>query len=160
MSPRPGRGALLLLVTAAVAVAMVAGFLALGSPQDERRRRLDEVRVHDLMALRSAVAGHFERTGTLPPALAALDPRPSKPSATDDPAGRGPYGYAVLTDSSFQLCATFDEASRAEAGRFAYDPWFHAAGPQCYRFRIGRVDGREPRLDLLPLREDEPGPPR
>ena len=160
MSVRPGRRALLVVVSAVVAAAVVAGFLVLGSPRDERGRRLDEVRVSDLMGLRSAVAGHFDRTGRLPASLAALDPGVPKPYATADPAGGGPYGYAVVDDSTFELCATFDHEREAEEARFTYDPWFHGPGRQCYRFRIGRVDGREPRRDLLPLREDEPAPPR
>ncbi len=159
MSPRPGRRSLLLAVSTAVLLAVIAGFLALGTPQDERRRRLDEVRVDDLRALSSALAAHFDRTGALPTTLAALDLRARKPSASFDPAGRGAFGYAALDDSSFQVCATFDEESRVDPARFAYDPWFHGAGPECFRFRVGRVVAPDARRELVPLREAEPAPP-
>ena len=160
MSGRPGRRSLLLVVSAAVVLAVVAGFLALGTPQDERRRRLDEVRVDDLRALSSAVAAHFDRTGALPATLAALHLPARKPDALADPAGRGPYGYAALDDSSFELCATFDEESRVDPARFAYDPWFHGAGPECFRFRIGRDVAPGQRRELVPLREAAPSAPR
>lgn len=160
MSPRPGRRSLLLVVSAAVAASVIAGFLALGTPQDERRRRLDEVRVDDLRALSSAVAAHFDRTGALPGTLAALDLRARKPDALADPAGRGPYGYAALDDSSFEICATFDEESPVDPARLAYDPWFHGAGLECFRFRIGRVAAPDARRELVPLREAKPAPPR
>ena len=151
-----GRALLLLLVTVAVVVAVVFGLLALGSPQDERRRKLDDVRQSDLMALRAAVADHFERTGALPASLAALE----APSPLVDPAA-APYEYEVLDDSTFRLCATFDYATEGDPARFQFDPWAHRAGRQCYRFRIGRVTATpELRRELVPLAEDEPAPTR
>lgn len=159
MSPRPGRGALLLAVSAAVAIAVVAGFLALGSPQEERRRRLDDVRVDDLRALGNAVAESFDRTGALPATLAALEPVAPRTFPLGDPATGVPYEYAAIDDSSFRLCATFDHATEAEAARFAYLPWAHQAGRQCYRFRIGRLTTPGERGELAPLPEAVPVAP-
>ena len=146
-----GRALLLLLVTVAVVVAVVFGLLALGSPQDERRRKLDDVRQANLQVLRGAVADHFHRTGALPATLAVLE----APYPLVDPAA-APYEYAVLDDSTFRLCATFDYPTEDEPARFEFDPWAHRAGRQCYRFRIGRVMTPELRRELVPLAEDEP----
>jgi len=151
-----GRALLLLLVTVAVVVAVVFGLLALGSPQDERRRKLDDVRQSDLMAVRGAVADHFDRTGALPVALDALESRAPRGFSLVDPVGAVPYQYAVLDDSTFRLCATFDYPTEGDPARFEYDPWAHRAGRQCYRFRIGRVMTPELRRELVPLAEDEP----
>jgi hypothetical protein len=147
-------------VSALVAVSVVAGFLALGSPQEERRRRLDEVRVTDLMGLRNEVAGHFDRTGRLPASLSAIERPAPRARALVDPATAEPYEYVAIDDSSFRLCATFDHETEAEAARFAYLPWAHRAGRQCYRFRIGRLAGPDPGRELVPLPEDAPVPPR
>jgi hypothetical protein len=143
-------------VTVAVTVAVVAGLRVLGSPEDERRRKLDDVRQSDLMALRGAVAEHFDRTGRLPRSLEALETRDDREVALADPGGAPPYEYEVLGDSTFRLCATFDYETEVDEARFAYDPWAHRAGRQCYRFRIGRV-GME-RRNLVPVAEQETGP--
>ena len=164
MSPRPGRRALLLVVSTAVAIAVVAGFLALGSPQDERRRRLDDVRASDLRALANAVAEHFELTGALPASIALLEPRTPRVRAFADPATGAPYEYAALGDSSFRLCATFDHATeaeaKAEAARFPDVPWAHRAGRHCYRFRIGHLAVPDHGREFVPVPEDASAPPR
>ena len=147
------RGLLLIGASAVVAVAVVAGFLALGTPRDERKRRLDEARVEDLMAIRSAVIEHYDQTGSLPRSLDVLPRRGPKPVGLVDPESGEPYEYKVDDDSTFFLCATFDYASEENTpGRPTFDPWVHGEGYDCYLFRLGRVTRR----DLDPVRRDEP----
>jgi len=150
-----GRALLLLVVTVAVVVAVVFGLLALGSPQDERRRKLDDTRQANLLTLSAAVSAHFDRTGALPASLEEL--KALFPIV--DPAA-APYEYEVLDDSTFRLCATFDYPTEGDPARFEYDPWVHRAGRQCYRFRIGRMILSEFPRNLVPLAEDEPAPTR
>jgi hypothetical protein len=158
MSRGAGRGALLVAVSVAVGLAVAAGLFLLGSPVEERERKLDEARLADLRVLRDAVADHFDRTGTLPASLAALASPDRHPLPLQEPGGRGLYEYEALGDRSFRLCATFDHVSEAEAARPDFDPWTHRAGRQCYRFDLGRVATPERGRELLPLAEDEPAP--
>ena len=137
----------------AVAVAVVAGLLVAGDPSEERERKLDEVRVDALRGLRSAIDDYRRRNGTLPHDLAGLTPPGGPPVLAHDPVRGETYGYAVIDDSTFEVCATFDQASEVDPARMAYDPWAHGAGRRCYRFRI-RPDGDAPIL------EGEPAAPR
>ena len=153
MSGRSVRGPLFALVSAAIAAAVVAGFLALGNPESERERKLDAVRVDALRELNQAVWNHHRHSGALPPSLAALHPRGGRPQPASDPVRHETYGYAVLDDSTFELCATFDHPSEPDPARPVYDPWAHGAGRRCYRFRVG-VPG-----DVDPILEGAPAAP-
>jgi hypothetical protein len=44
-----------------------------------------------------------------------------------------PYGYRVLDDKSYELCATFDR----ESPREARNRWAHGAGMRCFTLRAG-----------------------
>ena len=156
-----GRGLLLGIVSVVVAIAVVAGFLALGTPRSERGRRLDDARLEDLRAASARVSGHFARTGALPSSLAEADA--ALPGATPlaDPETRAPYAYEVLGDSTFRLCATFDHPTEDDRARMAYDPWAHAAGRSCFRFRVGRGTATpDVPVALEPLPELAPEAPR
>ena len=151
-----GRTILLLAVSAVVAIAVVVGFLALGTPATERERRLDDTRLEDLRALSSRVVGHHRRTGSLPATLAAVVlPRGS---VVVDPARGDPYEYEVVDDSTFRLCATFDHPTEDDPARMAYDAWAHGAGRTCYRFRITDLPEHPVGFEPEPLLE--PGTPR
>lgn len=156
MSPRAGRGLLLAGVTVAVVAAVIGGLLVVGAPESERQRRLDEIRVTDLMAIRDALVEEFDRSGGLPASLEELARHSPLPVRLKDPVGGRLYDYAVLGDSTFRLCAVFDFATRDEPERMRIQAWAHRAGRQCYRFRLGRrLAAGAPRGDLLPLIEDE-----
>ena len=156
---KSGRGALLLVVSAVVALVVVAGFLALGTPRSERGRRLDDARLEDLRNLRFHIKRHFEIAKALPPSLEALPPKGRGGPTLADPETGAPYGYEVVDDSTFRLCAQFDHPTETDPARMAYDPWAHGAGRQCYRVRIGHVgpEGISPQLEPIP--ELEPAAP-
>ncbi len=154
MSRGAGRRALAVAVTLVVVAAVGVAFLVLGTPGDERLRRLDEARIVDLMALRGAAAEHFAREGRLPESLDQLARRSPRAVRTTEP-GRGRlYGYEALDDSSFRLCATFDFATPNEPTRPGLATWAHRAGRQCFRFRIGQNEAAGPGGDLLPVLEE------
>ena len=138
MSGGGGR-VLFVVVIAVVVAAVVAGFLALGTPQDERERRLDQVRVADLEALRSAIVAHCRREGALPDSLEQLARRSPLPVRMTDPVGGRLYGYGVIDSTTYRLCAVFDFPTPEEGdARFASRSWAHGAGRQCFRLRVTR----------------------
>jgi hypothetical protein len=67
-----GRQMLAGIVSLVVLAAIVAGMVMLGSPSDERARRLDERRVSDLAGIRNAVNFFSDRNGRLPASLDEL----------------------------------------------------------------------------------------
>lgn len=144
-----GRGGRILLILASlvVAAAVVAGLFVLGSPQDERRRRLDQTRIADLMALRSAVEAHYHREGALPDSLEELARRSPLPVRMTDPAGGRLYAYEPIDSTRFRLCAEFDFATPDEMQPGVPD-WAHGAGRQCFSLVVRKwaedTPGREP----------------
>ena len=134
-----GQGLLLAAVSAVVAAAIVIGFLVLGSPQDARKHQLDRKRIEDLRSLSSAL---IERrrgfaADSLPPTLDAFPPAGAQPygkGASRDPVTGTPYGYRVLGQGRFELCATFDTVVREGDLEQWERGWAHPAGPYCFQF--------------------------
>jgi hypothetical protein len=158
VSARSGRTALAVVVSTVVAIAVAWGMWLVGTPAEERDRRLDERRLEDLRTLRQLVHAHHEATGRLPLGLEDLvDARGRPVERIDDPAGRGAYDYEAVDSTSFRLCATFDFATPDEPARNRLDPWAHGAGRQCFRFRLGQVEGgRKDDAPLEPVLERRP----
>lgn len=154
MSDDRRRTILAAAITGVVLVAIGAAFLLTGSPQDERARRLDQARVTDLQALRSAIADHYDRTHAFPASLEELARKSPLPLRMTDPVGGRLYAYEVVDVRTFRLCAVFDLPTPDEEARMRADPWAHRAGRQCFRFRLRERDRREPVVPDAPVLED------
>jgi hypothetical protein len=125
------------VVGMAVAAAIVAGLVLIGSPSAQRIRRLDEIRVRDLMQLSYAVNVYFGMEGTLPMSVDALATVPDASfRSTMDPSTSEPYSYRAIGESRYELCATFD-AEHID-GEFDNRFWAHGAGRKCFE-----VDARK-----------------
>lgn len=117
-------------VSLAMAAAVIAGLLVLGSPARQRSVHLDERRVADLGQLGTAMRLYWQQHHALPADLQALAlPR----AASRDPATGEAYGYAVIGEDRYRLCARFDLATAPDADA---QPWLgnlgrHPAGWYC-----------------------------
>ena len=112
-----------------VLVAIVAGLLIVGSPAGERARRLDERRIGALQSLSSMVDRYWMTRGRLPSSLAELANDPRMNTDTKDPQTQREYGYRVVTDRKYELCANFDR----ETDDDLVPPfWKHGAGRRCF----------------------------
>ena len=134
-------------LAAALAVSILAwGLWTVGSPQGERRRKIDERRVQELRSIERSIdrlvrGGYEERPSDGPapmrrPLPATLDEvraqaLPDRP-AIIDPATSEPYGYRVTGDSTYELCATFDRAREEDDDV----QWNHPAGPHCFAIDV------------------------
>lgn len=129
----------------ALAVAtLVWGLVLAGSPAAERLRKLDERRVEDLQAIESAVEriclGREGATGEerelkrpVPGTLREIvaDAPGRRPSLVDPASGRN-YEYTVTGESTYRLCAIFDQARDVpEDAR-----WNHGVGRRCFDFDV------------------------
>jgi len=133
MNRAAGIGILVAAVTAAVVAAVIGAIVVLGSPAQQRQRHLDERRVRDLSSISATINLYASTHGALPPDLAALEKEPGPRHAPNDPDTGMPYEYSVLTDESYQLCATFAMPSPETDGPYMErDGWTHAAGRQCF----------------------------
>ena len=104
-------GAVILMVAAVISV----GLYVAGSPGKERNRQLDEQRANELQQIAGAIDTLFDREARLPESLDSLKTG-SKDfyyvSSIVDPKTGVPYEYRTLTDTTYELCATFDDATQ------------------------------------------------
>jgi hypothetical protein len=123
---------------AIVAAGLIWGMSAVGSPFEQRARKMDDRRVGDLRDIvgelrRIAVKDRSESGPTLirplPKTLAELVEAAeyTRPSIVDPETG-GPYEYEVLAEGKIRLCATF---SRVRDERTEVT-WNHPAGRACF----------------------------
>ncbi len=108
-----------IVVATVVALGIVLGFFAGGSPETARNRSFDLQRANDLSSLSSCIENYATDLGQLPGSLAELKKSSMYSYCADsmqDPETRAEYGYRVVTPQrlqgaarvgEFELCATF-----------------------------------------------------
>jgi len=118
---------------AVFAAAVVAGLALSGSPAEQRRLRLDQQRVFELMELARAAERRWDDERRLPDTVDGLVDGQFLTRLPTDPATREPYEYRATSPRQFEVCATFERPSRPEdAGDF----WYHEAGRRCFAFDV------------------------
>src|SRR5262249_48959382 len=113
--------------------AIIAGLMIVGSPANERMRRLDERRVRDLVAITRAVNGYWTRNSRLPSSLDELLETPGADVESRDPRTGQPYLYGVVGGKTYELCADFQRDSREAPPDFFGRFWSHGVGRRCFR---------------------------
>jgi hypothetical protein len=133
----PGAKAKTLFAAAAVVVAatVVAAITVLGGPNQQRRLRLDSVRVENLQSLGGLIGAFLKAHQRLPESLDELAREPGYQPPLRDPAAV-PYSYERTSPETFRLCATFEVPSEATASDLSppYN-WVHQGGRQCFERR-------------------------
>jgi hypothetical protein len=122
-----------------VITAVVAGLFILGSPREERARRIDRRRVVDLQGIVAATDLYWTRHSRLPASLDDLTAEPGVTISTGDPASSEIYGYQPMDSSRYEVCASFE----LESGETSRDPernlWAHGAGRQCFQLEAEEI---------------------
>ncbi|HEX5429900.1 MAG TPA: hypothetical protein VFX17_02345 [Patescibacteria group bacterium] len=125
---------LAICVSVVVAAAIVAGFVAVGSPAKQRKVRLDQTRVQNLQLIEDQVNNYAAQNGHLPAGLGDIASNLPK-----DPETQNDYTYTLKVNLNYQLCATFDLASSDSKTNYpSYYPasynesWDHSAGQACF----------------------------
>jgi hypothetical protein len=124
---------------AVVVTAVIGGLILLGSPTQERMRRLDARRVVDLRAVASAVDLYWTRHGSLPSSPEELSKEPGVSVKPLDPETGHRYEYRILSGNTYELCAHFAHDAAEEQGTLHKDFWSHGAGRQCFRLEVRGV---------------------
>lgn len=138
------------VVIGIVAVAVVAGFFVVGSPQTERLRKFDERRVSDLQYIQSEIINYWVNKEKLPESLAVLPDSLRGVTVPKDPQTDADYIYRIddATALKFSLCAGFALASGVEPAGvpkpiyrgepYQSESWSHGAGQYCFERTIDR----------------------
>jgi hypothetical protein len=127
---------------AAVVTAVVAGLFILGSPSEERARRVDRRRVADLQGIAAATDLYWTRHSRLPASLDELNAEPGVRISTGDPAGSESYGYQPLDSIRYEVCASFEretEATSRDPAEAASNLWAHGSGRQCFQLKAEKI---------------------
>ena len=128
-----------------VLIAIVWGIVIAGSPQSERLRKFDEVKISDFRAIQSEISnitlgdtqyGDFADRRIVTPIPATLEDvvgkaEYQKPNIVDPQTGEL-YEYEVASESVYTLCATFNTVRDEQYDIF----WNHPAGGHCYTFDV------------------------
>lgn len=150
----------------AVVAAVVVGLVLLGNPAQERERRIDDRRAGDLHGIAAAANLYWARHGRLPASLDELAAEPGLRISTRDPTSSEMYGYRVLDDGRYEVCATFAAESGGPSGSTSIlerscqschalgspiatgvdepvaahlglrDLWAHGSGRECFEMRV------------------------
>ncbi len=140
----------------AVVTAVVAGLFVLGSPSEERARRVDRRRVADLQAIAAATDLYWTRHARLPGSLADLNAEPGVNISAGDPAGAESYGYQPLDNIRYEVCASFEQETEATSPDRARNLWAHGSGRQCFELEAKEIE----RTDAGPARGEPDQVPR
>lgn len=127
-----------------VVIAIVVGFLVMGSPYTQKEKRFDAERVSGLQTIQSQIISYWQAKQKLPATLTEIKDPLSGVTIPVDPISQAQYEYIVKGKTSFQLCATFSRETPAGAGMPGYaipaapsqkgtsDNWQHSAGRACF----------------------------
>lgn len=114
-----------------VLLTILVGLFILGSPTQERYRRLDEQRIADLQMLYSAVNANFAISKSLTTNLGSIQDGTRLRQIPRDPVSDSMYDYEPVTTDTYRLCADFSgESDEARLEDF----WTHSKGRQCFLF--------------------------
>jgi hypothetical protein len=128
-----GKRALAIVLVIVVGAAITVGIVIIGSPAEERTRRLDTRRVDDLQRISGAVEVYHQRHQRVPLSLEELSKEPGLSAVARDPVTAQPYGYRMLNANSYELCGTFDrETADLRPANF----WSHGSGTQCFTLDV------------------------
>jgi hypothetical protein len=131
-----GRQRLAAVVTLVVMTAVITGIVILGSPAEERARRIDRRRVSDLQGMENAVNLYFAEHATLPVSVEELSKQPGVRIGSDPVTGVA-YRYRPLGVEQFELCGTFDRTSTPRV-LTGVDLWGHPAGDHCFTRKVAK----------------------
>ena len=128
----------LLVMGLAVLVALAAGLMAIGTPEEARMRRLDSQRAEHLREISNAMETYLRSHEGLPASLEQLQqPSGFTGLRLSDPQTKQPYEYKPLDKDTYELCAQFQTVQDAGTDDTPRNPiWYHGAGRHCFTLKV------------------------
>jgi len=134
------------VVVVVVLGSIIAGFFIVGTPGQQRNKRLDVQRVQHLQQMQSQIINYWQQKDVLPADLTTLQDPFTGFILPHDPITNDLYEYIVTGDLSFELCAVFEtvgdskDMSLVNRYEFPYEMmgqnWDHSAGHVCFERTI------------------------
>ena len=141
-----------------VFVAIVSGFFIIGTPQSQRLARFDRQKINDLQNIQWQIVNFWQNKERLPENLSELGDPISNFIIPIDSQTEEQYGYNVISEFTFELCADFNKESTEQSNTnirvakpfggpsIENSNWAHKEGKVCFERTI------DP--DLYPIRKD------
>lgn len=143
-------------VSLIVLSAVVGGFFIIGSPQTQRLIRFDHEKIGDLSGIQWQIVNFYQQKEQMPETLEDLSDPLVGFVLPEDPQSGTAYGYKLVGDLTFELCADFNKESRGyESGdnskpaspvmldrslQYGYGiddvNWAHGVGETCFERTI------------------------
>jgi len=136
----PKIGAVVVVVL--VIISIILGFVVIGSPLQARYIKLDQARISHLQNISSSVGNYWNKKYAIPSKLDDLEYFSGKTPV--DPVTSQPYGYRVIDERRFSVCASFDTATPEKEKNANQSPpyygyttvgitdWWHGKGQKCF----------------------------
>lgn len=130
--------------TLAVVLGIISGFWILGTPQRQRLIAADRERISDLINISNQLYQRANNAQSLdqPFELPASLDQASRigQAAQTDPITNQPYTYRRLSNTTYELCATFatdtSTYSLQPTPNGANQRWQHPVGEHCFEFDV------------------------
>lgn len=138
-------------ISSIILIAIISGFLIIGSPTTQRSRLFDQRREGDLQSIQSQIVNFWQKKGVIPSKLSELNDSISGYVVPSDPQTGKNYEYVVSDATQFRLCATFSLSTEEINGKdymtrnsypksyatapdymLVQDVWTHDAGDVCF----------------------------
>jgi hypothetical protein len=127
-------------LTLVVIAAVIYGFSATGTPKQKRAQQFDQTRMSNLNSISYQIQYYYEDNDKLPTSLS--DIKLSTYNSKDPETGE-PYSYKKVSDTTYELCATFGTDSADVKNEDPYDYYgydstakTHKKGYDCIPFEL------------------------
>lgn len=138
---------LAIIMSVIILASLIIGFFIIGTPREQRNRKMDEQRIMDLQTIQSQLVDYWSRKKVLPQKLEILQDNISGFTVPTDPDTKKSYEYSSLEPLKFELCANFttndkDFPPRGKETMYAspcgafQQNWNHEAGRICFNRTI------------------------
>ena len=125
-----------LSIAATVLGVIVAAFVIIGSPAEQRLRRLDDARERHLDEISKAIDRYWDTHAVLPDSLEDLQPDSEAYLQVHDPVTEEPYDYRASGSTMYELCAVFQHETLNDLQGSAKRFWKHKLGSQCFALSV------------------------
>ena len=126
-----------------VFASIISGFFIVGSPSKQRMFKFDIERVNNMQIIQNEIINYWNNKNALPDNLDNLKDNINGFNPPLDPKTKKSYEYNILSELSFELCATFETSNKniykeTKYHQYPYniENWEHEKGLTCFKRNI------------------------
>jgi hypothetical protein len=132
---------MIIFATILAVSALVYGFSVIPTPAQQRELKLDHKRVSDLGEIQFSIDEYYRNSHRLPASLDELTTNTyyaSKELGKTDPETKQSYEYSIVSEKTYQLCATFTTDSEKEMDYYDSENYNYSSFKAKFKHPKGR----------------------